>query len=148
MSGTDDETRELDRRFAEAEIPSEPEVVFHERPWIPPGNYELGFVDHKAIVMKWGPKLILTFCISSGEHAGVELARFYNVDRFDARGRPQVAAARDFKREMKVLFPGRSLRGFAWKWLREVVVTASVVDVEQTGEVYSKIGKLIGSRPL
>lgn len=138
---------ELEKQFAETDAAGEADVIFEERPHIPPGRYELEFQGHKGVVMRWGPKLVLNFRVAAGECAGIELSRFYNVIRFDPKGRPQVAPASAYKREMKILFPGRSLRGFAFRWLREVLVSADVVDTGSDHDRYSKIGRLVGARP-
>ncbi len=140
---------ELEKLFAESQPQQEgPDVIFDEQALIPPGKYEFELVAHRCATTRWGPKIFLTFRVREGDCKGMELSRFYNATKIDTKGRPQVASAGDFKKEMRILFPGRSLRIFAWKWFRDITVAATVVDVGQGGERYSKIGKLIGSRSL
>lgn len=141
-----DAVQDLEKRFAEADLNWEPDVFFEERPWIPAGDYEMEFVSHACKQMQWGPKVILNFRTIEGEYEGTEVSRFYNATDIDKKGRPRCPQSGDFKKELRLLFPGRSLRQFAWKWFNDIVVTATIGDTGERSNVWSKIVRLNGAR--
>lgn len=83
-------------------------------PLLPPGNYELAFVEcQTGVLFGKSAKLILTFSIMTpGEYLGLKLLRYYNVQKIIGRqgkdGRFKVGWHSDFMREYCNLFPAPS----------------------------------------
>ena len=86
-------------------------------PLVKPGVYEMVFVDYKTARMFMGkaPKIVMTFrIVSTGEYFGVELNRYYNVQRVIGKpcrhGNFKCSTKGMFLREYMTLFTGRVSR--------------------------------------
>ena len=86
-------------------------------PLVKPGIYELAFVDYRTANMFMGkaPKVVMTFrIVSMGELHGVELQRYYNVQKLYGKpqrfGRFKPSTKGIFMREYMTLFTGRVSR--------------------------------------
>lgn len=75
-------------------------VVTGLRPLIPPGTYKLAYIEHYTMMFCKAPKVVLRFrVVDMGGCFGVELERFYNVQRLigkpGKKGRFKVGASSD-----------------------------------------------------
>jgi len=125
-------------------------------PWIPEGTYTVKFT-HYETGKSWNDyKVHAHFAVVEGEHAGVPLTRYYNVDAFIGQsglnGQFEASRGRHLVRELYALLPAQAYSGAAnlnaYEGLR---ITAEVATVGKDGlghglagpNRYSKIKRLI-----
>ncbi len=122
---------------------------------IPAGDYTVRYVKHKYRNMFGGQaKLIITVAvIEYGDYFGVELQRFYNVERLAKSYRPLPKS--DLTREMQNVFQVRSLKGISlFKELKKIELVAEVRDVTTSSRqqelsefnCYSVVARLKGKQ--
>ncbi|RDH82691.1 MAG: hypothetical protein DIZ80_10450 [endosymbiont of Galathealinum brachiosum] len=114
-------------------------ITDEKPPLIKPGVYELAFVEYQtALMFGRASKLIMKFrIVSLGEHFGVELFRYYNIQNFCGKpgrsGKFKAGWKSDFAREYASLFeelPNRTDR-FSMSLYKEKIIRGRVTTVKQ-----------------
>lgn len=134
-------------------------VVEGLRPLIPPGVYQLAYIDHYTTLFRKAVKVVMRFrVVDQGEYFGVVLERFYNAKRLIGKagknGRFKIGPSSDLLREFCSVAAGRVTRldRLPLSAMKNWIIKGEVHTVEQSWRQeeipqcarYSVIRKLIG----